>query len=72
MPSSTPITSTARRVLHNLYSGLPMWDGIQTITPGAGLPAVTTSLIKRGLIEHRSGAFRLTQTGIRTAQELSQ
>ena len=49
-----------------------MWDGIQTIPPGAGRPAGTTSLIKRGLIEHRSGAFRLTQTGIRMAQELSQ
>lgn len=64
-----PMTSTMRRVLTNLHSGRPMWEGVKTINQGSGIPSVRNSLIKRGLIDRND---QLTQSGREVAEKVNQ
>lgn len=61
------LSLTARKVLTNLLHGRPMWHGIESITPGSGIPALETSLRKSGYID-RSG--NLTSSGREIAESL--
>lgn len=62
---TTDLSPTAKQVLRNLRDGRPIWHGVQTMVPGAGIPSVVTSLRKRGLIMEDlvNGGLRLTVNG---------
>lgn len=64
------LTSTQRQVLTNLYHNKPMWQGVQQVNPGAGIPAVVTSLSRACLIGNDlvRGGHRLTDLGKRTVE----
>lgn len=61
------LSLTGRRVLLNLLHDRPMWQGIDGLTPGSGIPALETSLRKSGYID-RSG--KLTNSGREIAESL--
>jgi len=61
------LTPTMRQVLTNLHTNKPMWQGVSTMNPGAGIPSVVTALLRLGYIGNDivRGGHRLTDAGKR-------
>lgn len=59
------VTPTQLRVLQNLSTGKPMWEGVQVFNNGAGVPSVVTALLRRRLIQNNlvRGGFTVTPAG---------
>jgi predicted methyltransferase len=68
---STRINSTTRTVLANLDAGRDMWQGVPSISPGAGIPSVVTSLLKRGMIRRDGRGYVITELGRDVLKEAS-
>lgn len=64
------LTPTMRQVLTNLHTNKPMWQGVATMNPGAGIPSVVTALLRAGLIGNDivRGGMRLTDAGKRAVE----